>query len=483
VTNYSLSGTSAGSSTAAGILDISFETSNEPPATWDGVASYTGDPTLPTTGTVTSGVADGLPNNAQIPLTPFLRTVISSTPRTLGSSETAQVTIPSGILKGDVLVAAVVCPTTSTLPTIQASILPAPGSWTMRASLVDSAHSINTSIWTYVSTGNDAGTVWYFGASVTNFVQIRVYGNAVYKSTYITENALGGGGESTGVTLSDAPVGGLAAYFWPGDYSSFPSFRATFPAQLTNTAVGNSGLRGGCASAEIATVASAQPVRTAVLTPLITGVTLGKMFQVVVELDPLRVVRYAHVQVEEAVGASRNTVELETYLHVMGADEHSPQTAYGFTQAGMNDSSSSYPGTTTFPGDTFPEDLYSYERWVRVRFDPNFNTVRAFRFWAPNMTDVPIGWTVKYGTTSTYATPVNTASSIATSPVPTSDPGQASPNAGGAVRLAGTGTQYSDWIVLQASADVAVVGPGPVLGFSLEGTLIPIEFRFAWTET
>lgn len=176
----------------------------------------------------------------------------------------------------------------------------------------------------------------------------------------------------------------------------------------------------------------------------------------------------AIVTVEEVVG-SGDSSDVEQYVHLMASDAHSPQIPYGYAEGALNDTGSGV--------------LYTFERWVRVRFDPEFGAVRAFRLWAPNLVYLPPGWSVQFGVAHDFQTPVNTASSIAVEPVPTSDPGAESPNAGGDVALTGTGTQHSDWIVLQASVDTAIAGPGPVLGFSTEGALIPIEFTFVWTES
>lgn len=173
------------------------------------------------------------------------------------------------------------------------------------------------------------------------------------------------------------------------------------------------------------------------------------------------------VRLLEAVGPTGDVQASTGYVHLLATDEHSPQDPYGYVTQTLNSTGSGI--------------AYTYERWVRVEFSGSFNTLRSFRFWVPNLKPVT-GWTFKYGTTTTYQAPVNTASSVATLQVPTSDPGSSAPNAGGAQRLFGTGLFYSDWIVMQASADLSVVGPGPVLGFSVEATLIEIDFRFNWTE-
>lgn len=190
---------------------------------------------------------------------------------------------------------------------------------------------------------------------------------------------------------------------------------------------------------------------------------------------------YAQVSVEEAIGPDQNTfVITQGYVHLLGTDAHSNQTLLGYTKSPLrfvplvNTADPDSSASTTTPEQTF-------ERWFRVRFDPPFNAIWGIRFWVPNYAPVP-GWNILWGSTDTYQTPVDTPSAIAVNDLPTTDPGPAMPNCGGYHRLPGTGTQYSDWIVVQATADPDVAGVGPVLGFTAEGTLIPITFNINWIE-
>ena len=179
----------------------------------------------------------------------------------------------------------------------------------------------------------------------------------------------------------------------------------------------------------------------------------------------------AVVTLEETIGSSPGVTSMVTgsVVHLLAVDLNSRQNLYAYADYPLR------PVDSTTPA-------YSYERWIRVRFDPPYNTVRQFRFWLGNIDPIPNGWQILWGAAVSYQTPVNTQSAIATSPVPTTDPG-ASPNIGGTTRLAGTGTNYTEWIVLQAVADPAVIaGPGPAMGFDQEGTLIPFEFHVAWIE-
>lgn len=483
VATYSLAGAITGRSTPTAVIDISNK-SNDPSAT-DGPVSRYVNPSAPAGGT-SAGVA-GLPNSPDAALTPYLRTSFTSTPN--GSSGVL-LTVPtgSGILSGDLMVAFVVTSFTSTLALMTTWLA---SGWTRVAGTQDGGTNDSFSVWVRTATATEDGRSWGLsGGSNSVQAQIRVYGNATFDSATITEIAPDGSGNTPVPALTTAKPGGLVAYAWGGNCGATPVLRATIPSPLINVRLDLGVNYTGIVSAGLPVVSATQPGWVAVLG---TNGSFGKQFQASVSLSPLKVFRFASVSLEESIGASRDTVKLTSRLHILGGDLHSPQTDYGFVTSGLNNpnatpvpptspGSTLYPGMTTFPGNG-TLTAYSYERWVRVRFDPDFNTVRGFRFWAPNLTGVIPGWSVKYGTTSTYRAPSNNPSSIATTSVPTSDPGRDTPNAGGASRLTGTGTQYSDWIVLQASADLTVVSHGPVLGFSLEGTLIPIEFAFAWTES
>lgn len=178
----------------------------------------------------------------------------------------------------------------------------------------------------------------------------------------------------------------------------------------------------------------------------------------------------AVVTMEEVIGVGADSVDLTGFLHLFGADEHSGTTIDDYLD---------------FPIDgTVGGVVYSYERWIRARFDTGFLGVRAYRFFSPTVASLPAGWTFKFGTTSSYATPVTTASTIATTALPSADPGRGSPNAGGASLVDGSTTRYSDWIVLQAIVDTDMVGgSGPAFGFDLGDVAIPIEYDFYWTES
>ena len=116
--------------------------------------------------------------------------------------------------------------------------------------------------------------------------------------------------------------------------------------------------------------------------------------------------------------------------------------------------------------------VYSMERWMRLRFNQPFGSVRAFRFWIDTFV-MPYGWHVAWGVSSIYQIPSNAPSVIATNTLfEYHDPGEAHPNVGDAVRLYGTQTQYTPWIVLQTH----------VTGDAIEHVVPTFNYHFAWRE-
>jgi hypothetical protein len=108
---------------------------------------------------------------------------------------------------------------------------------------------------------------------------------------------------------------------------------------------------------------------------------------------------------------------------------------------------SSYPITAS---DT-PNQGRSYEVWLRMHFTGTFNKIDNLQFWmstdfSPN-TGLTVYW--KGNNVGSYQTPVKTDSTIATSTVPTSDPGTANVSIGGSLAGNLTSAGYSDYIVLQ----------------------------------
>jgi len=91
----------------------------------------------------------------------------------------------------------------------------------------------------------------------------------------------------------------------------------------------------------------------------------------------------------------------------------------------------------------------SYEVWLRAHFTGTFTSISNLQFWKSAgtfSTGESIDWD---GETEVYVTPVKTESVIATTAIPTADPGTANVSIGG--NLAGSldAAGYSDYIVLQ----------------------------------
>lgn len=170
------------------------------------------------------------------------------------------------------------------------------------------------------------------------------------------------------------------------------------------------------------------------------------------------------IHLQEAVGLEPD-IEDAVVVHLLSADIHS----------GLL--SSVIPAPLNLNGGSGP--IYSYERWIRLAMTPPFVSYHEFRFWVPDFVAEP-GWLVTWGTTPSYQAPVNTISTVATSPIPTADPG--SPNLNPGVVFTGDDVHYSDWVVLQARVDASAT-VGPMLGFNQDGVPVEIEYMFGWTET
>lgn len=153
----------------------------------------------------------------------------------------------------------------------------------------------------------------------------------------------------------------------------------------------------------------------------------------------------------ETYGASGSPTTTDTtYVHLLSAD----------VASGAQGNHANYPITIPTEG-----SAYSYERYVRGHWTGSFTTVSSVLFWKSAGT-VGTGCTLNAGDkgNQAYATPVNTASSIATSAIPTSS--------GTALSL-GYNSAYSDYVVLQL-----VVGSTGVAGANAAQT-----YRFQWLET
>lgn len=156
----------------------------------------------------------------------------------------------------------------------------------------------------------------------------------------------------------------------------------------------------------------------------------------------------------------QDEARVEQFINLLTVDAHSDGRD-GFAGAPLQDSVD-----------------HSVERWMRIRFQPPFGQVRDLRVWCENV--LAPGWAVRFGASSNPATPSSELSTIATVALPGADPGQANLLSG---PLRGDQDGFSLWIVLQACVDPAVAGPQPIGYASESWSAVPIELRFAWTET
>ncbi len=93
----------------------------------------------------------------------------------------------------------------------------------------------------------------------------------------------------------------------------------------------------------------------------------------------------------------------------------------------------------------------SYEVWIRAHFTSTFSSIDNLQFWMSTDFSPNTGLSVKYkaNNVGSYVTPINTTSSIATTAIPTADPGTANVSIGGSLTGALVAAGYSDYIVLQ----------------------------------
>lgn len=110
---------------------------------------------------------------------------------------------------------------------------------------------------------------------------------------------------------------------------------------------------------------------------------------------------------------------------------------------------------------------YSYERWVRGHWTGTFTSISAVTFYKYSGT-IDTGVTLNGAdrTSQTYATPVVTESSIATTACTSWD-------ASGEAFTLGYSSNYSDYVVMQL-----VIGTTAVAG-----AISTLTFRFGWNET
>ena len=113
----------------------------------------------------------------------------------------------------------------------------------------------------------------------------------------------------------------------------------------------------------------------------------------------------------------------------------------------------------------------SYEVYLRGHWTGTFNKIDNLRFWMSTDFSPNTGLSIKWAAngTPTYTEPVATTSTVATTAIPTSDPGSENLYIGGSSGGSLTAAGYSDYIVLQLQTTVsAAAGDTSLAEFTIE---------------
>lgn len=97
----------------------------------------------------------------------------------------------------------------------------------------------------------------------------------------------------------------------------------------------------------------------------------------------------------------------------------------------------------------------SYEVWLRGHWTGTFNQIQNLQFYKSSGT-LEDGVTIEWeGEETTYATPVSSGSTVATTAIPESDPGTANVSIGGELTGSLSTAGFSDYVVLQLNTTTA----------------------------
>jgi len=112
----------------------------------------------------------------------------------------------------------------------------------------------------------------------------------------------------------------------------------------------------------------------------------------------------------------------------------------------------------------------SFEVWMRAHFTGTFTSITNIQFWRSSDFSPATGLTLYWnGVQTSYVTPIQIDSTIATSTVPMADPGTANVSIGGSLSGSLTGVGYTDYIVLQLDvASTCPSGDTSLAGFTLQ---------------
>lgn len=127
------------------------------------------------------------------------------------------------------------------------------------------------------------------------------------------------------------------------------------------------------------------------------------------------------------------------------------------------------PGIADYNTNPISAGNNSYEVWLLGHFLGTFNRVDGCRFWMSTNFSPSTGLHVFFtGTQAIYLQPANGTSSVATSSIPTADPGSANVSIGGSLSGSLVASGYTDHLVLQLRTDTnAPAGDTSLATFTL----------------
>ena len=102
---------------------------------------------------------------------------------------------------------------------------------------------------------------------------------------------------------------------------------------------------------------------------------------------------------------------------------------------------------------------YSYERWTRLKYTGTFNSITNVKVWKSAGTLSDVNLDLNAGETTTGVTPVDSASSVATAEVPTSEGTAIDITPAGGISSSG---DFTDYLVLQLEVPSTVTTPGDI---------------------
>jgi len=126
-------------------------------------------------------------------------------------------------------------------------------------------------------------------------------------------------------------------------------------------------------------------------------------------------------------------------------------------------------GTANYNTNPISAGNNSYEVWLLGHFTGSFNRIDGCRFWMSTNFSPSTGLYVFFeGEQSIYLQPANGTSSIATSSIPTVDPGGTNVSIGGSLSGSLVASGYTDHLVLQLRTDnTAPAGDTSLATFTL----------------